>query len=179
MGALRLRHHPQTRSVEVTVVPLCYLISRIVATALHTSSNSSRSSVSILDCSLCLATERIWSTTATQHLPWQLTGSVMGGCGLAAVDNGTTTTVRRSRFNVLCESTTHGRVFLISDPCVGSRLTHQISPRLICCPVIPRSRRQTLATLRPRARVLGRDWLIGRPPQARHPVWIVRAQEDA
>jgi len=66
----------------------------MVATALHISSRSSRSRVSILDLSLCFATARIWSITATAEPPWHVTGMVTGGCGLAAVERGTTTIVR-------------------------------------------------------------------------------------
>jgi len=66
--------------------------------------------------------------TATAACPWQVTGTVMGGCARAAVDSGTTITVCRKRFRVLVVSTRHGRVLRISAPCVGSRLTHQISP---------------------------------------------------
>lgn len=44
------------------------------------------------------------------------------------------TTVLRCWFTTLLLITTQGRVLLISEPTVGSRFTHQISPRLCIFP---------------------------------------------
>ena len=48
---------------------------------------------------------------------------------MAAVESGTTTAVERRRLSAVALKTRQGRVLRISDPCVGSRLTHQTSPR--------------------------------------------------
>jgi hypothetical protein len=45
------------------------------------------------------------------------------------VESGTTTTVLRRSLTMLVVSTRQGRVLLISEPTVGSRPTHQTSPR--------------------------------------------------
>ena len=54
--------------------------------------------------------------------------TMIGGRGVGPVDRGTTTMVRRARFNALAVSTTAGRV-LRSIPRVGSRSAHHTSPR--------------------------------------------------
>jgi hypothetical protein len=54
----------------------------------------------------------------------------MGGAFWGELESGTTTTVRRNWLRILVVKTKHGRVFLISDPNVGSSCTHQTSPRL-------------------------------------------------
>src|SRR5882724_544682 len=99
------RHHRGTVRAERD-----YGISRICASAVRTACTIVGDAVSILLCKRCLATARIWSMTATAACPWQVTGTVMGGCACAAVDSGTTTTVCRKRFMVLVVSTRHGRV---------------------------------------------------------------------
>lgn len=72
---------------------------------------------------------RIWSRTATEGRPSQLTGIWIGGRPVGVLESGITTTVRRCSFTMLVVSTRHGRVLRISAPRVGSSLTHQISPR--------------------------------------------------
>src|SRR3990172_2955806 len=57
-------------------------------------------------------------------------GTRRGGAACREVESGTTTTVRRRSLTILVVSTRQGRVFLISEPTVGSRRTHQTSPRL-------------------------------------------------
>src|SRR3989338_7803831 len=54
----------------------------------------------------------------------------MGGAACREVESGMTTTVRRRWLTMLVVSTRQGRVFLISEPTVGSRRTHQTSPRM-------------------------------------------------
>src|SRR6266853_4105591 len=80
----------------------------------------------------------------------------MGGWANAAAESGTTTTVWRKRFKVLAVSTRQGCILRNSDSCIGSRFTHQISPR---CGVMalgtPQSCRQTLA--KPQSRLPARD----------------------
>lgn len=76
-----------------------------------------------------LSTARIWSHTATEPSPAEETATTTGGRGAGPVDSGTTTTVRRTRFNPSAVSTTAGRVFWISAPRAGSSSTHQIDPR--------------------------------------------------
>src|SRR5208282_4754127 len=61
--------------------------------------------------------------------PEHVTPTVMGGAVRGELLSGTITTVRRWSFNTLLLITTQGRVLLISDPTVGSRFAHQISPR--------------------------------------------------
>ena len=56
-------------------------------------------------------------------------GTRRGGLACGEVESGMTTTVLRRRFTKLLESTRHGRVLPISEPSVGSRRTHQTSPR--------------------------------------------------
>jgi hypothetical protein len=56
-------------------------------------------------------------------------GTSRGGAAWPDVESGTTTTVLRRWLTMLVLSTRQGRVFLISEPTVGSRLTHQTSPR--------------------------------------------------
>lgn len=55
----------------------------------------------------------------------------MGGLGVGPVERGITTTVRLARFRASAVRTTAGRVFRISLPRAGSRLTHHMSPRRI------------------------------------------------
>src|SRR5579872_6173924 len=80
-------------------------------------------------CKRSFATARIWSVTATTLRPAQVTGTRSGKAGRGEVESGTTTTVRRRSLIKLAESTTQGRVLLISEPSVGLSRTHQISPR--------------------------------------------------
>jgi hypothetical protein len=61
-------------------------------------------------------------------LPAQLSDTINGGLGLGEDESGTTTTVRRRSFSTFAVMIRHGRVFLISDPRVGSSRTHQTSP---------------------------------------------------
>jgi len=72
-----------------------------------------------------LSTARTWSQTATAPFPAEGVATTIGGCGRGPVESGTTTTVRRARFRASAVTTTAGRVFLISLPSVGSKLTHQ------------------------------------------------------
>ena len=60
---------------------------------------------------LVRSTARIWSQTATESLPAEGTATMMGGREGGPVDNGTTTTVRRARFNPSALMTTAGRCF--------------------------------------------------------------------
>src|ERR1700722_7352859 len=83
----------------------------------------------------CLEAARNWSTTATADLPQLGTGMARGGAATGAVDSGTTKTVRRRSLTMFDPTTRQGRVFLISEPIVGSRRTPQTSPR---SGVIPR-----------------------------------------
>ena len=147
-------------------MPLDYRISRIVESALVIALKSLESRVSILDCRRCFATARTWSITATAGLLWQLTGTVIGGCGLAAVERGTTTTVLRKRFSMSFVRTTQGLVFLISEPWPGSSATHHISPRFTARP--PKFHHEMPSNHQSRAPILCLDWLPGtlrpRPP---------------
>src|SRR5271163_716455 len=61
--------------------------------------------------------------------PEHVTLTITGGAACDALLSGTITTVRRCWCTVLLLITTHGRVLLISDPAVGSRFAHQMSPR--------------------------------------------------
>src|SRR5271170_3066262 len=67
--------------------------------------------------------------TATAGRPEQVTFTSTGGAARGDELSGTITTVRRRSLSTLLPITRHGRVLLISDPTVGSRLAHQISPR--------------------------------------------------
>lgn len=67
--------------------------------------------------------------TATAGRPPAKTAIVSGGRTTGDVDRGTTTTVLRFRFKVSDETMTHGLLFLISLPRVGSRSAHHTSPR--------------------------------------------------
>jgi hypothetical protein len=69
--------------------------------------------------------------TATEFKPALGTERTMGGAACGDELRGTTTGVARTRLISLAERTTQGRRFLISEPTVGSRLIHQISPRSI------------------------------------------------
>src|SRR4051812_14097027 len=79
--------------------------------------------------SLCFATARTWSVTATTSRPSHWTLISNGGPASGELDSGITTTVRRNRLKTLPERMTHGRVFAISEPNVGSSRTHHTSPR--------------------------------------------------
>src|ERR1700733_2236035 len=61
--------------------------------------------------------------------PEHVTLTITGGSACDALHSGTITTVRRCSFTVLLLIITHGRVLRISDPAVGSRFAHQMSPR--------------------------------------------------
>jgi len=54
-----------------------------------------------------------------------------GGLGVPDDESGITTKVRRALLMGLALIMTHGLVFLISDPAVGSRLTQYMSPRFM------------------------------------------------
>jgi hypothetical protein len=69
--------------------------------------------------------------TATEFTPALGTERTMGGAAWGEELRGITTGVARTRLISLAERTTQGRRFLISEPTVGSRLIHQISPRSI------------------------------------------------
>src|ERR1051326_2165719 len=76
-----------------------------------------------------LSTARSWSQTATERSPAEGVGTRIGGWECGRLDSGTTTTVRRARLRPSAVSTMAGRVLRISEPCVGSKATHQTSPR--------------------------------------------------
>src|SRR3984885_7137695 len=61
--------------------------------------------------------------------PEHVTLTITGGSACEALLSGTITTVRRCSLTALLLIITHGRVLLISDPAVGSRFAHQMSPR--------------------------------------------------
>src|SRR5438445_7238399 len=67
--------------------------------------------------------------TATAGRPPHSTGISSGGLAWRELDKGITTAVLRRSFRMLLVSTMHGRILRISDPAVGSRHTHQTSPR--------------------------------------------------
>src|SRR3989338_8983840 len=62
--------------------------------------------------------------------PAQSMGTRRGGLACREVESGMTTTVRRRWLTMLVVSTRQGRVFLSSEPTVGSRRTHQTSPSM-------------------------------------------------
>ena len=64
-----LTRRGQQRRQEKSVVPWLYRISRIVEIALPMAARSSDVMASSFDLSRCLATARIWSTTATAGCP--------------------------------------------------------------------------------------------------------------
>src|SRR5579872_443319 len=78
---------------------------------------------------LCLSTERSCSAKINPRLPPKTNGTRYGACDPAVV-MGDTITVSRASFSSSGETTTAGRVFLISRPIVGSSATSQTSPRI-------------------------------------------------
>lgn len=66
--------------------------------------------------SLDLSTALTWSQTATEPAPAEGALTTIGGRGVAELESGTTTTVRRARFRALTVNITAGRVFWISLP---------------------------------------------------------------
>lgn len=65
-----------------------------------------------------LSTARMSSQTTVEFSPADGVGTTNGGRGVAEVESGTTTTVRRARLIGVTVTTTHGRSLLISAPFV-------------------------------------------------------------
>ncbi len=104
---------------------------------LSTKRKSLLDSLPVVCVNLSLSTARTWSITATESGPALGTGTTTGGAEAGEALNGTTTGVDHLRFSQSADTITQSRCFLISRPCVGSRLTHQISPRFGFIQVFP------------------------------------------